>query len=91
MQLTFRAADGTELAFVPYRIGFRTLSVTAEQQIQLNGQRLFLNGVNRHEWHPMRGRALTMPDMAEDVALLKNSISMQCEHLIIQIKWLGIS
>jgi Beta-galactosidase/beta-glucuronidase len=30
MQLTIRAADGADLAFVPYRIGFRTLSVTDE-------------------------------------------------------------
>ncbi len=89
MQLTIRAADGTELAFVPYRIGFRTLSVTAEQQIQLNGRRLFLNGVNRHEWHPSRGRALTVADMTEDVALFKkfHINAVRTSHYPNQMAW----
>lgn len=35
----------------------------------LNGQRLILNGVNRHEWDAHRGRAVTAADMQRDLEI----------------------
>ncbi|HET8952632.1 MAG TPA: glycoside hydrolase family 2 TIM barrel-domain containing protein, partial [Solirubrobacteraceae bacterium] len=43
---------------VPLRIGFRTVAVE-DGELRVNGRRVLLRGVNRHEWDPDRGRALT--------------------------------
>ncbi|MYQ98386.1 glycoside hydrolase family 2 TIM barrel-domain containing protein, partial [Streptomyces sp. SID6139] len=55
---------------VPLRIGFRTVEV-ADGLIQVNGRPVLFKGVNRHEWHPERGRALDLETMRADVLLMK--------------------
>ncbi|MEW2079363.1 glycoside hydrolase family 2 TIM barrel-domain containing protein [Streptomyces sp. NPDC013433] len=55
---------------VPLRIGFRTV-VVEDGLIKVNGTPLLFKGVNRHEWHPRRGRALDLDTMREDVLLMK--------------------
>ncbi|WP_416978339.1 glycoside hydrolase family 2 TIM barrel-domain containing protein [Streptomyces sp. T028] len=70
---TPRLYDGvlaTEGERVPLRIGFRTVEL-ADGLIKVNGRPLLFKGVNRHEWHPERGRALGLETMREDVLLMK--------------------
>ncbi|GHG88921.1 glycoside hydrolase family 2 TIM barrel-domain containing protein [Streptomyces lanatus] len=55
---------------VPLRIGFRTV-VLEDGLIKVNGRAILFKGVNRHEWHPERGRALDLTTMREDVLLMK--------------------
>ncbi|GEC03926.1 beta-galactosidase [Streptomyces spinoverrucosus] len=55
---------------VPLRIGFRTV-VLEDGLIKVNGRAILFKGVNRHEWHPERGRALDLETMREDVLLMK--------------------
>ncbi|KOX03005.1 glycoside hydrolase family 2 TIM barrel-domain containing protein [Streptomyces sp. NRRL B-3648] len=55
---------------VPLRIGFRTVE-RSDGLIKVNGRPLLFKGVNRHEWHPERGRALDLDTMREDVLLMK--------------------
>ncbi|MFH0516014.1 glycoside hydrolase family 2 TIM barrel-domain containing protein [Streptomyces sp. M41] len=55
---------------VPLRIGFRTV-VLEDGLIKVNGRPVLFKGVNRHEWHPERGRALDLGTMREDVLLMK--------------------
>ncbi|CAL9623203.1 Beta-galactosidase [Streptomyces sp. enrichment culture] len=55
---------------VPLRIGFRTV-VLEDGLIKVNGTPVLFRGVNRHEWHPRRGRALDPETMREDVLLMK--------------------
>ncbi|MFJ2818775.1 glycoside hydrolase family 2 TIM barrel-domain containing protein [Streptomyces sp. NPDC087294] len=55
---------------VPLRIGFRTV-VVEDGLIKVNGAPLLFKGVNRHEWHPVNGRALDLETMREDVLLMK--------------------
>jgi beta-galactosidase len=57
-------------ATVRLRIGFRTVSIAAGQLL-VNGAPIRLRGVNRHEWNPLRGRAVTPEDMLADVLLMK--------------------
>ncbi len=52
------------------RIGFRTVTI-ADGQLLVNGAPIRLRGVNRHEWNPLRGRAVTAEDMLADVLLMK--------------------
>ncbi|MGW7419001.1 glycoside hydrolase family 2 TIM barrel-domain containing protein [Streptomyces sp. NPDC054813] len=60
----------TEGERVPLRIGFRTVAL-ADGLIKVNGRPVLFKGVNRHEWHPERGRALDLETMREDVLLMK--------------------
>ncbi|MFH8337647.1 glycoside hydrolase family 2 TIM barrel-domain containing protein [Streptomyces sp. AM6-12] len=55
---------------VPLRIGFRTVEV-ADGLLRVNGRPVLFRGVNRHEWHPERGRALDLATMRADVLLMK--------------------
>ncbi|MFG3015302.1 glycoside hydrolase family 2 TIM barrel-domain containing protein [Streptomyces cinerochromogenes] len=55
---------------VPLRIGFRTVALS-DGLIKVNGRPVLFRGVNRHEWHPERGRALDLATMREDVLLMK--------------------
>ncbi|MDQ0993731.1 glycoside hydrolase family 2 TIM barrel-domain containing protein [Streptomyces sp. V3I7] len=70
---TPRLYDGlltTEGERVPLRIGFRTVE-RADGLIKVNGRPVLFRGVNRHEWHPEKGRALDRETMRQDVLLMK--------------------
>ena len=60
--LFLRTADDTVTEVVPYQTGFRRFELRGGV-MRLNGERLMLNGVNRHEWNPERGRAIDTADM----------------------------
>ncbi|MHA6620456.1 glycoside hydrolase family 2 TIM barrel-domain containing protein [Pseudonocardia sp. DLS-67] len=55
---------------VDMRVGFRTVRIE-NGLLTVNGNRVLLRGVNRHEFHPDRGRAVTEQDMLDDVLLMK--------------------
>ncbi|MFG2960691.1 glycoside hydrolase family 2 TIM barrel-domain containing protein [Streptomyces sp. NPDC048291] len=70
---TPRLYDGvlaTEGERVPLRIGFRTV-VLEDGLIKVNGRPVLFKGVNRHEWHHEKGRALDPETMLADVLLMK--------------------
>lgn len=52
-------------------IGFRKVDFSKDNALLINGQAVKLMGVNRHDSHPTRGKALTREDMRCDVELLK--------------------
>ena len=60
----------TEGGEVSTRVGFRRVEIV-DGVFRINGNRVLLRGVNRHEFHPERGRALTHQDMLDDVLILK--------------------
>jgi beta-galactosidase len=55
---------------VRLRIGFRTVAII-DGVFTVNGAPVKLRGVNRHEFSPDRGRAVTEQDMLADVFLMK--------------------
>jgi beta-galactosidase len=55
---------------VRLRIGFRTVAIV-DGVFTVNGAPVKLRGVNRHEFSPDRGRAVTEQDMLADVFLMK--------------------
>ena len=68
-----RLYDGKLLAggeTISLRVGFRTVAVQ-DGLLTVNGRRILVRGVNRHEWNPDRGRAVTEADMLSDVLLMK--------------------
>lgn len=55
---------------VPVRIGFRTVSIE-DGQLKVNGRRILLRGVNRHEHDPRTGRVVSRETALADVLLMK--------------------
>jgi beta-galactosidase len=55
---------------VELRVGFRTVAIV-DGVFTVNGSHVLMRGVNRHEFHPDRGRAVTRQDMLDDVLLMK--------------------
>ncbi|MFI7700351.1 glycoside hydrolase family 2 TIM barrel-domain containing protein [Nonomuraea sp. NPDC049480] len=51
-------------------IGFRTVEI-ADGRLLINGVPVLFRGVNRHEHHPDRGRALDRATMVRDIELMK--------------------
>lgn len=55
---------------VRVRVGFRTVAIV-DGVFTVNGRPIKLRGVNRHEFSPDRGRAVTREEMLADVLLMK--------------------
>lgn len=66
---------------IPLKIGFRSV-VIEDGLIKVNGRPILFKGVNRHEFHPDMGRALTEEVMRHDVLLMKqhNINAVRCSH-----------
>ncbi|MEV4560697.1 glycoside hydrolase family 2 TIM barrel-domain containing protein [Kitasatospora sp. NPDC049285] len=56
---------------VRVRVGFRTVAVGEDGVLRVNGRRVVLRGVNRHEFDPDHGRTLSAETMRRDVELMK--------------------
>ena len=53
------------------KIGFRKVGFSKSNELLINGKVVKIMGVNRHDHHPVRGKALTREDMLQDVQLIK--------------------
>lgn len=62
--------ENGEKEIIPLRFGVRSINVI-DNEIRLNGKRIFFNGVNRHDFNPTMGRTVTYDDMLQDVLLMK--------------------
>lgn len=71
LTLTVFNAEGEIVEVVPQAVGFRRIEIGADKVVRLNGKRLLLLGVNRHEWSATRGRAITQADMDADMAAIR--------------------
>lgn len=73
---------------VPYNIGFRRIEII-DKVMHLNGKRLILVGVNRHEWSAKTGRCIGMEEMIFDMnCIQKNNINaVRTCHYPDQIPW----
>lgn len=67
--LEYELAAG-EKEIVPLRFGVRSIDII-DNEIRVNGKRIFFNGVNRHDFNPVLGRTVTYEDMLQDVILMK--------------------
>lgn len=89
-RLLIRLYDEKEILeeVVPYKIGFRRLEMI-DKVIYLNGKRLIINGVNRHEWSAQGGRCIGKKEMDEDIqCFLRNNINaVRTCHYPNQICW----
>ncbi len=80
--------DGNTLQVVSTRLGFRRVEVLAGQLL-VNGRAIKLRGVNRHEFDPVTGRALSARSMLEDMTLMKklNINAVRTSHYPNDTRW----
>lgn len=79
--VTLRDPSGAVREVVTQRVGFRSV-VVRDNQLLINGQPVQIVGVNRHEWDPARGRAVTLDGMRRDLLLMKQHHvnAIRCSH-----------
>ncbi len=70
--LSLEDEDGKVLEAKSNRIGFRSIEFRkSDSKLLINGKVTYLYGVNRHDHHPVRGKALTREDIRDDVRQIK--------------------
>jgi beta-galactosidase len=86
--LTVEDSQGKTLEAIPVNVGFRKVEIR-DGNLLVNGQRILIKGVNRHEFDPDRGQAITLEGMEKDVQLMKrfNVNTMRCSHYPNQPAW----
>ncbi|MEU1027580.1 glycoside hydrolase family 2 TIM barrel-domain containing protein [Streptomyces mirabilis] len=63
-------ADGSVADTSHHRVGFREVEIRG-RDLLLNGERVYIRGVNRHDFHPLTGRTVSYDDMRADLVTLK--------------------
>lgn len=68
--LSLSDSEGNELQAVSNRFGFRKEEIR-DGRIFINGTQIWFKGVNRHESHPIFGKAVPVETTIEDILLMK--------------------
>lgn len=86
--MTVTDTQGKTVDLQSCRVGFRQVEIK-DRQVLLNGRRLIVRGVNRHEFHPERGRAVTEADMRREIVLMKqlNFNAVRTSHYPNDTRW----
>jgi beta-galactosidase len=66
----YEATVGTPGENVPLQVGFRSITIE-DAQFKINGRRILLRGVNRHEHHPRLGRVVPRDVVEAELRLMK--------------------
>ena len=88
LELEIKDKEGNLIEIVSQKVGFRCFEMK-DGIMCLNGKRIIFRGVNRHEFNPERGRAITKEDMVKDILILKqnNLNAVRTSHYPNQSYW----
>ena len=53
------------------KVGFREVAIRNDGALTINGKRMVFHGVNRHDFSPVNGRAITAEEMEGDIRTMK--------------------
>ncbi len=83
------APDGTVLDVESSRVGFREVRISKDGVLLLNGKRLVIRGVNRHDFCPETGRFVSEEHMRKEIAVMKqlNFNAVRTCHYPDSTKW----
>lgn len=70
LRVELRDADGNLTDAVEQRVGLRTVEVSGPDLL-LNGRRIMVRGMNRHDRDPLTGRVVTVEQMRAELLTLK--------------------
>ncbi len=91
LTLTLLDAAGAVVEARSCRIGFRRVELR-DRQLFVNGRSIKLYGVNRHDFHHLKGTTVTEESMLRDVQLLKqfNFNAVRSSHYPNNPRWLDL-
>ncbi|MBN1927558.1 MAG: DUF4981 domain-containing protein [Prolixibacteraceae bacterium] len=70
LSITLKNSKGIPVEYLSSQVGFREVE-WKEGVLKVNGQRILIRGVNRHEHDPVSGRYITRESMIQDIKLMK--------------------
>ena len=75
------APDGAVVDVTTQRTGFRRIEIR-DRRLLVNGRPIWIFGVNRHDHHPDRGKAVTVEDMRADLIAMRahNITAVRTSH-----------
>jgi beta-galactosidase len=87
--VTLKSAKGT--SHTSFKIGFRRVEIK-NRSLLINGQRVLIHGVNHHDHHETRGKAVPVETLRKDVMLMKqhNINAVRCSHYPNDPVWLDL-
>jgi beta-galactosidase/beta-glucuronidase len=86
--LSIEDAEGKTLEAISHKVGFRKVEIK-NGQVLINGKAIYFKGVNRHEFDPANGRAISEASMIQDIRLIKqhNFNAVRASHYPNQARW----
>ena len=69
--LTLKDGNGNVIDRRGSKVGFREVSVRSDGALLINGQRMVFHGVNRHDFSPVNGRAISPEEIEQDILCMK--------------------
>lgn len=69
--LTLKDAEGKVVDIRGGKVGFREVSIASNGSLLINGKRMVFHGVNRHDFSPVNGRAITPEEIEQDILCMK--------------------
>ncbi|AHF89612.1 beta-galactosidase [Opitutaceae bacterium TAV5] len=87
--VTLKSPHGEEHAAI--RVGFRRVEI-AGRNLLVNGRRVLIKGVNRHDHHPDLGRTVPRETLLQDITLMKrfNFNAVRTSHYPNDPRWLDL-
>lgn len=71
LTISLLASDGSLVDMRSCKVGFRTVSIRNDGALLINGKRLMLHGVNRHDFSQENGRTVSREEMLQDILTMK--------------------
>jgi beta-galactosidase len=89
--VTLRSPEGKGIESTATRIGFRSVEVK-DRMLLVNGKRVLIKGVNRHDHHDTKGKALDRETMRLDAVTMKrfNFNAVRTSHYPNDPYWLDL-
>jgi beta-galactosidase len=69
--LTLKDDKGKTIDIRGSKVGFREVAIRNDGALIINGQRMVFHGVNRHDFSPVNGRAITPEEIEQDILCMK--------------------
>ena len=90
--IEYKDGDGKLLSATSRKIGFRTVEV-ADGEVRVNGKRVMIKGVNRHEHDPDTYHVMSMESMRKDIELMKqaNVNAVRTSHYPNDPRWYDLT
>ena len=69
--LVLKDAEGKTIDIRGGKVGFREVAIRSDGALTINGRRMVFHGVNRHDFSPVDGRAISDAEIEEDIKTMK--------------------